>query len=93
MRRLTNNFDAIERYAMGVQTHTHTCTAPTGPCAVVPPIINPLGPLVPLRRSLVWNNATQEEHQQTVDFLRESLSSPDNSPVDNIVLSLLLLII
>ena len=51
---------------------------------------NPLAPLVPLRRSLVWNNATQAEHQQTVDFLRQSLASPDNSPVDDIVLALLL---
>ena len=90
MRRLSNNFDAIERYAVGVQSHTHTCTTPDGPCGISPPMNNPLAPLVPLRRSLVWNNATQAEHQQTVDFLRQSLASPDNSPVDDIVLALLL---
>ena len=38
----------------------------------------------------MWNNATQAEHQQAVDYLRESLSSPANSRVDKIVLSLLL---
>ena len=38
----------------------------------------------------MFNNATQNEHQQTVDFLRESLSSPNNSQVDNTVLDLLL---
>ena len=90
MRRLSNNFDAIERYAVGVQSHTHTCTTPDGPCGIFPPMNNPLAPLVPLRRSLVWNNATQAEHQQTVDFLRASLASVDNSPVDDIVLALLL---
>ena len=38
----------------------------------------------------MFNNASETDHRLTVDFLRESLSSPANSPVDNIVLALLL---
>ena len=38
----------------------------------------------------MFNNGSETDHRLTVDFLRESLSSPANSPVDNIVLALLL---
>ena len=85
VRKLRFNFNAIETYAKEVQGHTHVCV---GACS--PPKIRPLEKLHPLRRSLVFNNASETDHRLTVDFLRESLSSPANSPVDNIVLALLL---
>ena len=43
-----------------------------------------------MRRSLVFNNATQEEQQRTINIINETLSSSNNSEVDNVLLELML---
>ena len=91
-KKLERKFRDIQKYADSLQSHTHPCVSIVG-CETEKPTISPLLPPVDIpamRRSLVFNNATQEEQQRTINIIKETLSSSNNSEVDNVLLELML---
>ena len=91
-KKLERKFRDIQKYADSLQSHTHPCVSIVG-CETKNPTNPPLLPPVDIpamRRSLVFNNATQEEQQRTINIINETLSSSNNSEVDNVLLELML---
>ena len=76
VRKLTTKFSRLQTWATSVNSHTHPCIAVhvgmgTTTCTTTAGVI----PALTLQRSLVWNNATDEEYNQAMSWINATMSS------------------
>ena len=90
VRKLNSKFTSIQTWAGTVTGHTHVCPpmacALTGPAAAGTPPISTLT----LPRALLWNNATEEEYNNTISWINATLSYPELTTAEEEVRDLVL---
>ena len=90
VRKLNSKFTSIQTWAGTVTAHAHLCTpmscSVTGTANLGTPPISTLT----LPRALLWNNATEEEYNNTISWINATLSYPELTTAEEEVRDLVL---